>query len=288
MNLLTEAQLYEIAGVRYRSGNRGRNQPKIVSETVRYINEYGHHFDLDNLLNLSRFLGQTAVESAYFSTTTEFASGKDYEGRSDLGNTQPGDGRRFKGRGLIQTTGRYNTTKFTKWAKAVLSRFVSKAIPDFVKNPKELANFPWAFFSAAYYWSEGNPTRRSLNRLAQQGNDEMITRRINGGLNHFSERLDATDRAALVLLGYKTDKGGIRAFQENAGITVDGLTGPETRNALISALKAANRPKPVSTPGPEKPAPQPAKEPAKQPQPAVRRNNPLAAIIEAILNLFRR
>src|SRR5215207_4028683 len=75
-----------------------------IVENQQFIAQGG----IDTPLRLSHFMAQLAHESAHFGVTREFASGAAYEGRLDLGNTQRGDGRKYRGRGLIQTTGRAN------------------------------------------------------------------------------------------------------------------------------------------------------------------------------------
>ncbi len=80
----------------------------------------------------------------------ELASGSDYEGRKNLGNTQPGDGVRFKGIGLIQITGRANYEK------------ASKALgQDFINHPELLEQPEWAVKSACWWWSNAG-----LNQVA--------------------------------------------------------------------------------------------------------------------------
>lgn len=102
-----------------------------------------------------------------------------YEGRSDLGNTEEGDGHRFRGRGLIQITGRDNFTK------------VSEALGiDFVSTPELLSEPVNAARSAGWFWKS-----RGLNELADFGDYTRITRRINGGFNGLEERLALWDSA---------------------------------------------------------------------------------------------
>jgi predicted chitinase len=132
------------------------------------LSEYG----ITTKLRQAHFLAQLAHESAGFKTATEYASGEAYEGRRDLGNTQPGDGKRYKGRGLIQLTGRHNYMQAGK-AMGV----------DLVGNPTLAAQFPHALRIAGWYWH----TRR-LNMLADDDNITAITRKINGGLNGFEDR----------------------------------------------------------------------------------------------------
>lgn len=130
----------------------------------------------------AHFLAQCAHESDGFRTTVEYASGSAYEGRRDLGNTQPGDGVRFKGRGLIQLTGRANYAEFGKLLGV-----------DLVADPSLAAKFPYAALTAALYWK-----RRALNADADADDVRAVTRKINGGYNGLAARqayLKAAKRA---------------------------------------------------------------------------------------------
>src|ERR1700730_10865431 len=97
---------------------------------------------IDTPLRLCHFMAQLAHESAHFGVTREFASGAAYEGRRDLGNTEPGDGQRYRGRGLIQTTGRANYGE----ARDDIRLIIPDA-PDFEADPVQLEEFPWALLS---------------------------------------------------------------------------------------------------------------------------------------------
>lgn len=133
------------------------------------------------------FLAQLAEESGEFRYMEELASGDNYEGREDLGNVEPGDGRRYKGRGPIQCTGRANY------------RAAGKALRiDLEKNPARAADPDVGFRLAAWYW-----TKHGLNPLADEGNFREITHRINGGYNG-EERREAYHRRALEVLGVST------------------------------------------------------------------------------------
>ncbi len=87
------------------------------------------------------FIAQIAHESGELTYVQEIASGKAYEGRKDLGNTQPGDGIRYKGRGLIQLTGRANYEKYGQLMGL-----------DLINNPELLEEPEFAALSAAYFW----------------------------------------------------------------------------------------------------------------------------------------
>lgn len=123
---------------------------------------------------------QIGHESVGLRYMEEIASGAAYEGRRDLGNTQPGDGRRFKGRGPIQLTGRNNYRAFTRWARAARHTTL-----DFEAEPHRLSEPRWGFLAATYYWVAARP---HLNGLADAGDLEGATRAINGGTNGLADR----------------------------------------------------------------------------------------------------
>jgi len=206
--------------------------------------------DLQMPHRVAQYLAQVMHESAAFRYDREIASGAAYEGRADLGNTQPGDGKRYKGRGPIQLTGRYNYRKFTAWAN---DRDI--AAPNFETDPDAVNTDPWEGLAAYWYWQAGNPTGKSLNVYADEGNIEAITRKINGGLNGYEDRCQYYARCALALLGYAigqpgsgTEKTAIREFQRAAKLDADGIAGRNTRDALHKALKAMQA-KPAPQPG---------------------------------------
>lgn len=115
-----------------------------------HLNKYMAEFGIDNKDRVAAFLAQIGHESAELRYSEEIASGAAYEGRRDLGNVQPGDGRKFKGRGLIQITGRSNYEQ------------ISKAFGvDFINNPQLLATPEYAVKSACWWWNS-----RKLNEKA--------------------------------------------------------------------------------------------------------------------------
>ena len=129
------------------------------------------------------FIAQLAHESGGFHFMEEIASGAAYEGRADLGNTQPGDGVRYKGRGYIQVTGRYNYTQ----AGQALGL-------DLVNNPELAAQPQNAARIAAWYW-----TSRDINETANTGDFVQVTRLINGGTNGLADRQAYYARAQAAL-----------------------------------------------------------------------------------------
>jgi putative chitinase len=147
--------------------------PGLMAEIVRYAPEMLPRYGIDTPLRWCHLVAQLAHESAGFRTTVEYASGAAYEMRADLGNIYSGDGTRFRGRGLIQLTGRANY------------RRVGAAIGRPLEDAPELAaEFPAALETALVYWRD-----RRLNQYADADDAEMVTRAINGGLNGFADRL---------------------------------------------------------------------------------------------------
>lgn len=147
-----------------------------ASELVGPLTEALDEAQINTPARIAAFLAQVGHESGDLKYFEEIASGDAYEGRKDLGNTQPGDGRRFKGRGPIQLTGRANYRAFTQ---AVGSKYGV----DFEANPELVAQPRWGFKAAAWYW-----TSRKLNALADAGNFDRITLLINGGYNGKADR----------------------------------------------------------------------------------------------------
>lgn len=149
-------------------------------------------FQINTQLRQAHFLAQLAHESAGMTTTVEFASGAAYEGRRDLGNTQRGDGMRFKGRGLIQLTGRANYARFGKLLGT-----------DLVSNPESAAAFPWAALTSGEYWND-----RKINSAADRDDLVGVTKKINGGTNGLSSRRSFL---ALAKQALRNTPGGARA-----------------------------------------------------------------------------
>lgn len=135
---------------------------------------------IDTPLRQAHFLAQIGHESGHLRYHAEIASGEAYEGRRDLGNAEPGDGQRFKGRGLIQLTGRAN---YTAYGKAIGR--------DLIANPTLVATDPaLAVDVACWFWES-----RGLNALADADDIDRVTRRINGGLNGLVDRRAILARA---------------------------------------------------------------------------------------------
>ena len=138
-------------------------------------NTYG----IDTPARLAAFLAQIAHESGALRYVAEIASGQAYEGRADLGNVEAGDGQRYKGRGLLQVTGRAN---YRALAQALPDA------PDFVAVPEALEQPQWAAMSAAHWWHAHN-----CNALADAGEFDKLSRLINRGNAHSTKPANGED-----------------------------------------------------------------------------------------------
>jgi len=127
------------------------------------------------------FCAQVGEESISLTAPTELASGAEYEGRADLGNTERGDGVRFKGRGFIQITGRANYRGLSKWAH---SKGLVPSATYFIDHPAQLATDKHVWLGPIWYWT----VARSMNHFADAKDIEGATRAVNGGLNGFTDR----------------------------------------------------------------------------------------------------
>lgn len=158
-----------------------------IENALPSLNDTLRRYDISTVDRVACFLGQLGAESGQLQFTRELwgptYQQRRYEGRMDLGNTVGGDGYRFRGRGLIQTTGRANYGSVSRRLNF-----------DFVSNPDALSLFPWAALSAGDYWD-----MKKLNPLADDLDVEAITYKVNGGYTALNERIDYTNNALRVL-----------------------------------------------------------------------------------------
>ncbi|MFK9081945.1 glycoside hydrolase family 19 protein [Pseudomonas neuropathica] len=156
---------------------------------VPVLNTAMQRYQIVGLRRVAAFVAEIGHESGQLVYVREIwgptpAQAK-YEGRKDLGNFVAGDGFKYRGRGLIQITGHDN---YLVCSKALFGD------DRLLRTPELLEQAEWAAMSAAWFWSS-----RNLNALADSGSFEMITRRINGGLNGLAERLSFYNTALKVL-----------------------------------------------------------------------------------------
>ncbi len=194
--MLTEEQLRRIV-------------PKMRADRVTaylpHLNDAMAMFDIDTPLRTAAFIAQLAHESGSFVWMKEIWGPTDAQRRYEppaalaakLGNSQPGDGKRYMGRGPIQLTGRDNYRRFGELLGL-----------DLVGNPDQAALPDAGFKIAGLYWKS-----RDINAPADAGDVREVTRRINGGSNGLADRSDYFERAKQVLAegfvaGTPTRSGG--------------------------------------------------------------------------------
>lgn len=164
------------------------NAGPVAGVFVPVLNTAMNRYQIVGPKRVAAFIAQIGHESGQLRYVKEIwgptAAQMRYEGRADLGNTQPGDGSKYRGRGLIQITGRANY-KACGVALAL----------DLINQPELLEKPQHACMSAAWFWAT-----KGLSTLADEGKFETITRRINGGLNGMADRQMLYARALKVLV----------------------------------------------------------------------------------------
>lgn len=136
---------------------------------------------------IAMWMAQIGTESGGLQWMEELADGSEYEGRDDLGNVEPGDGRKFKGRGPIQVTGRYNYATLSAWA------FGQGLVPTatfFIDEPEQLSSDTYGFIGVTWYWT----VARNMNDYADRGDIVGATRAVNGGLHGLDDRTSRWNR----------------------------------------------------------------------------------------------
>lgn len=155
------------------------------------FNRYNWLHKMNDVEEIAAFVSQIAHETRELLWWEELATGEAYEGRDDLGNTVAGDGKRFKGRGYLQLTGRYNYRAFNIWYN---QNFVVHE--NFVQNPHRIADeHELCMLVSIFYWRN-----RGLNKPAVYRDCKRTTKIVNGGYNGFGDRLQYFNRAKKVLL----------------------------------------------------------------------------------------
>lgn len=244
------------------SGAKRARQSAIIAAVGPALPKLLKRYDIITAHRIEHFIAQAAHESDGFCTTEEYASGEAYEGRKDLGNIQKGDGRRFKGRGIFQLTGRDN-----------YSRYGQRLGIDLLSYPERAAEPVLSLEIACLYWHD-----RSINPMADEDDLYRVTRAINGGTNGLADRrkylalakralaalaaagITSPDpahypvlrrgsegpsvellQARLRMQGYPLTLDGdfgpatdlvVRAVQKALGLRIDGIVGPATWAAL--------------------------------------------------------
>jgi putative chitinase len=155
----------------------------IIVHLAEHLNDQLAKYNINTYLRVCHFLAQAAHESASFRTLEEFASGAAYEGRKDLGNVQPGDGKRYKGRGIFQLTGRANY------------RVMGQRLGYELEHKPELAADPMiSIKTACEYWNS-----RSLSIYADLDDVLTVTKKINGGYNGLEDRKQYLSKAKAII-----------------------------------------------------------------------------------------
>ena len=156
---------------------------KNISIYLPFINSCIKRYEFTDLM-VCAYLSQILVESGALYYVKEIASGKAYEGRKDLGNTEVGDGRHYKGRGILQITGRANYKKVGDLLGI-----------DLINSPEMLETPKWAVETSFLYFK-----MNKFYDILKSDNIKKITKCVNGGYNHLVERTAYYEKAKSILL----------------------------------------------------------------------------------------
>jgi len=162
----------------------------ISDELLASLNDCLTRYEITTPKRLRHFLSQIAHESAALKSMVEIWGPTEaqlgYEGRADLGNTEPGDGEKFSGAGPLQVTGRHNQTAF---GDEIGDPEVAKQGTIYVakKYPFQISGFWWAILNDMNSLCDRNPTV------------EQVTRRVNGGVKGLRDRQRYYERCCNVI-----------------------------------------------------------------------------------------
>jgi putative chitinase len=181
-------------------------KPQLIVDIVPQMNKWFPLFEIDTKGEICHYLAQYAHETDSFNSLEEYATGKAYEKRWDLGNKWPGDGPKFKGRGGFMTTGRTNYSRLTLLSAKAFGKEI-----DFVQRPDLLVDSQYAVWSACIYWNDKHfndianmPDSKIIQtkikgKLKPLSPVEYISYRINGGFNGINDRIRFYERAKKVI-----------------------------------------------------------------------------------------
>lgn len=164
-------------------GLYGINDSGRTSSIIGWMLRLWPQADITNAFRIASYLAQVGHESGRLRYLEEIASGRAYEGRTDLGNVHKGDGVRYKGRGLIMVTGRYNYQRCGQWLGI-----------DLESQPQLLSEPEWAVKSSLWFWDV-----HDLNSYADNDDLRGQTKVINGGYNGYEDRQQLYVRALRIL-----------------------------------------------------------------------------------------
>lgn len=205
-----------------------KEKPELMQPLADAMNEFFPLFAIDNELRQENFLCQALHEADGFHTLQEYATGDAYDTRTDLGNTakKDGDGRKYKGRGILQTTGKAN---YLRVQNAMLKYGITV---DLINHPELLAMPRYAVLSACIYWDD-----HKLNALADRDDIRGITKKINGGYNGLDDRIRYREKCRLAIV---RDDATVDTLRKQGSTTIQGADNVQRAGFLATAGAGAS------------------------------------------------